>query len=428
MSLKKEHSIFSAEILAVGTELLMGQIVNTNACYLAAQLRDLGIDSKYQSVVGDNETRIIDAIQHGLKRSDLLIITGGLGPTEDDISMSCAAKALGLNLAFDQDSWDRIVKHFTVSGREIMASNRKQAMLPTAATILPNDNGTAPGAYITAEFSGKTVHLALLPGPPSENTLMFNRYLKPILREMSGRTIESRFIRLIGIGESQAEARIHHLIRGQTDPTIAPYASEGEVMIRVTTASGLDEASLLEAESRLDQTIAAIRDEIGVYIYHIGEKNLYEVTVDLLKERGLTLAVAESCTAGLLSSKLGDVAGVSSVYLGSVVSYDNRVKTKLLGVRNETLEQRGACSRACAEEMATGVKTLLGSDYSIAITGIAGPDGGSAEKPVGTVHVAVAAPEGIYSHNFVISGNRLRVRTVAALWAANLLRRRILER
>lgn len=422
----QQNGIKSAEILAIGTEILMGQIVNTNAAFLARELRDLGIDSKYQTVVGDNEARIIEAINTSLKRSDLLLITGGLGPTEDDISMSTTVKALGLELEFHPESWERILGHFKKSGREVMPSNRRQAMLPAGSTVLPNDNGTAPGCFITASLEGKEVFVALLPGPPSENSLMFKRYLEPLLRDRSSRTIESRFIHLIGIGESQAEELIRDLVHDQSDPTIAPYASEGEVTIRVTTASKRDQASLAEAEQRLNQAIDAIQEKLGEYIYHIGEESLYEVTINLMKQRGLTLSVAESCTAGLLSAKLGDISGLSKVFMGGVVSYANAVKVDLLSVREETLASHGAVSHECAEEMALGVMKRCGSDYAIAITGIAGPDGGTEEKPVGTIYMAVAGPHGVISEHHVLNGNRRRIRENAALWSMNLLRRRIL--
>ncbi len=419
------NEIKTAEILAIGTEILMGQIVNTNAAFLAKELRELGIDSKYQTVVGDNEKRIKDMVNTALERSDLLLMTGGLGPTEDDISMSCTASVLGLEPEFHEESWMRIQKHFHKSNRPVMESNKRQAMLPKGAEVLPNDNGTAPGAFISTFFNGKQVFVALLPGPPSENTLMFKRYLKPLLEARSSRVILSRFIRLIGIGESQAEAEIRDLVHDQSDPTIAPYASEGEVTIRVTTSCHRDEKELTLAEKRLDNTISQISERLGRYIYNIGDENLYEVTIDLLKQKNFSLSVAESCTCGLLAAKLGDVSGLSSVFAGGVVSYANSVKTNLLGVRDETLAIYGAVSRQCAEEMAEGARKLCNSDYAIAITGIAGPDGGTIEKPVGTVYMSVAGPDGVTTEHFVINGNRRRIRENAALWSVNLLRRRL---
>lgn len=424
---KREESrgIDTAEILAVGTELLMGQIVNTNATYLARELRDLGITSRYQTVVGDNEGRIIEAIRTAMKRSDLLLITGGLGPTEDDISMACAAKACGLNLVLHEASWSRIQNYFARSGREIVASNKKQAYLPAGQMVLPNDNGTAPGAFIDVLVDGEAKQIALLPGPPSENTVMFRNYLKPILEQRSHMRIESRFIRTIGIGESMAEEMIKDLINGQSDPTIAPYASEGEVMIRVTTACQRDEASLREAEARLDASIAAIAARLGEYIYHIGEMSLYEVVIEQMKARELTLALAESCTAGLLSSRLGDIPGVSAVLKGSIVAYANEVKADLLAVDPELIELHGAVSSQVAEAMAVGVRTALRADYAVSITGIAGPDGGTEEKPIGTVYIGIAGPDGVTSTHYRMSGNRARVRSNASLWATNLLRRRL---
>lgn len=427
MADKTRSEIESAEILAVGTEILMGQIVNTNAAYLARELRDLGISSRYQTVVGDNEGRILDAITLALERSDLLLITGGLGPTEDDISMATVAKACGLQLELHEESWARIQDHFAITGREVVASNKKQAMLPRGQTVLANDNGTAPGALIEMKQDGQKRYIALLPGPPSENTLMFKTYLKPILEEMGSKAIVSRFIRLIGIGESMAEEKIRDLVHEQSDPTIAPYASEGEVVIRVTTASLRDADALAEAEARLDKSIEAIKARLADFIYHIGEENLYEVVVSILKEKGLSLALAESCTSGMLASRLGDIPGVSAVFRGGIVAYDNQVKIDCLGVQASSLAAKGAVSAEVAIEMARGARERLKSDYAIAITGTAGPDGGSEEKPVGTVFIAVAGPHSETVKEYRISGNRARVRGNASLWACDLLRRRIEE-
>ncbi len=421
------NEIRTAEILAIGTELLMGQIINTNAAYLAVVLRDLGIDSKYQTVVGDNEGRILDAIDTALERSDLLLITGGLGPTEDDISMAVTAKALGLELDLHEASWARIQAYFRRIGRPLLESNKKQAYLPIGSEVLPNDNGTAPGAFIQAKRGDRDVFVALLPGPPSENSLMTERYLKPILEARSSRVILSRFLRLMGIGESQAEAKIRDLVHNQTDPTIAPYASQGEVMIRVTTSALRDDAALAEAEARLRHTIDLIEARLGNYIYHIGTESLYEVVAAKLMRRGQTLSVAESCTSGLLASYLGDIAGVSAVFLGGVIAYDNLVKEQLLDVPHDLLQEEGAVSRACAEAMAEGMRRRSGSDYAVAITGIAGPGGGSEEKPVGTIYLSVAGPNGTVTEHHLLNGNRRRIRENAALWSMNLLRRRLLE-
>lgn len=427
MGEKVRSEIESAEILAIGTEILMGQIVNTNAAYVARELRDLGISSRYQTVVGDNEGRILDAITIALERSDLLLITGGLGPTEDDISMATVAKACGLRLELHEESWARIQAHFANTGREVVASNKKQAMLPVGQTVLNNDNGTAPGVLIETAYKGQKRFIALLPGPPSENTLMFKTYLKPILEKKGSQAIISRFIRLIGIGESMAEEKIRELIHEQSDPTIAPYASEGEVVIRVTTVSSRDLDSREEAERRLNKSIEAIESRLSEYIYHIGEESLYEVVVKKMKEKGLSLAIAESCTAGLLASRLGDIPGVSAIFRGGIIAYDNQVKIDCLDVQASTLAAKGAVSAEVAIEMALGAKRRLKSDYAIAITGTAGPGGGSEEKPVGTVFVAVASPDTETVKEYRISGNRARVRSNASLWACDLLRRRIEE-
>lgn len=419
--------ILSAEILAIGTELLMGQIVNTNAAYLAKQLRELGISSKYQTVVGDNEARIIEAVRTSLLRSDLLLLTGGLGPTEDDISMLAVAKALDLPLELHEASWARIKDYFLKSGRPLLESNKKQAFMPKGAIVMPNDNGTAPGAYIQSTMEGKTVHVALLPGPPAENRLMFERYLKTILMQNSHQTIQSKFLRLMGIGESQAEEEIRELVQEQTDPTIAMYASDGELIIRLTTIADRTTAGLKEADTKLDALAARINEHLGSYIYRTGEENIYEYMVDLLSKKGITIGLAESCTSGLLAAKIGEIPGASKVFNGGIISYSNDVKTSVLAVKKETLDRDGAVSENCAIEMANGARRILNSDYGISITGIAGPDGGSQEKPVGTVYIAIADANETHVRHISLSGNRRRIQSSAALWAMNELRRRVTD-
>ncbi|MDD2214265.1 MAG: competence/damage-inducible protein A [Oscillospiraceae bacterium] len=422
LELLQTAQIDSAEILAVGTELLMGQIVNTNAAYLAHQLRDLGIFSYYQTVVGDNHERVIQAIHTALSRTDLLIMTGGLGPTADDISMACAAEACGRNLIFHQAEWDKITAYFARTGRKAAEINRKQAMLPENSLILPNNNGTAPGALIPLLWQQQPRFVVLLPGPPLENHLMFQDYVRPVLLKHTRHQLKSVFLHLTGIGESEVETRIQDLITQQHNPTIAPYCSEGEVTLRLTQLCDDDQDPDL---------ITPVKHELyarlGQYVYEEGERKLPEVVKDLLAGKHLTVSFAESCTAGLMSSQFGDLPGVSQVFLGSVVSYADSAKENLLQVPAFIIQQDGAVSEACAKAMASGCRERFGSDYGVAITGIAGPDGGSADKPVGTVWLAVADVQGIVSKLHHFQGSRAKIRRLAALKAYDLLRRRMLN-
>ena len=417
--------IKSAEILAVGTELLMGHTVNTNASYLARQLALLGIPSYRQVVVGDNPERLRAQILDSAGRCDLLLLSGGLGPTADDITMKVAAEAAGRALVFDEASYEAILDYFAKTKRSMCLIKRKQAMLPEESVILPNTNGTAPGAIFTLKVhkNDEQAHactLVLLPGPPSELVPMFEQSVQPILSKRTPYHLRSAFVRLIGIGESAAEDKIQDLIDGQNNPTIAPYAAEGECMFRITERVDKEEQDLISP------VIEIFRERFGTHIYEVGSRTLPEVVVDLLKARGATVSFAESCTAGMISASLGDIPGVSDVFMGSVVSYDNNVKEKVLGVRRGTLESHGAVSSECAQEMAVGVRERLGTDYAVSVTGIAGPGGGSEDKPVGLVYIAVCDATSVMVEEFHFAGNRARIRKNATLSALDLLRKRLL--
>ncbi len=416
--------LHSAEIICVGTELLIGHTLNTNAGYLANQLAELGISSYRQIVVGDNKDRLLQQIRESAGRSDVVILTGGLGPTQDDLTMETAAAAAGLPLVLDQASLEHIEGLFRSIGRDMTENNRKQAMLPLGATILKNNNGTAPGAIFpcaapSEEQLDHEALLILLPGPPSEMTLMFNESVAPFLLAQAPHYFRSVYVRLIGIGESAAESRIQDLMDAQDNPTIAPYASEGECMFRIT-----QRFSRVQADERdlLTPLVQELKTRFGKHIYEIGSRSMPEVVLALLKEKKATVSFAESCTGGMAASAMVDFPGASLVLAGGVVAYSNQAKVDLLKVNPLLLEKEGAVSYNCALAMAEGCRKQVGSDFAVSITGIAGPEGGTKEKPVGLVYIAVASATATRARQLRLSGNRTRVRRIATLQAYNLLR------
>ncbi len=414
--------IRSAEILCVGTELLLGQIVNTNAAYLARELSLMGIYSYYQSVVGDNPDRLQTALELAAGRSDLIVLTGGLGPTQDDLTMAAAARFAGLGLKLHEPSRLAIKDYFHSLGRhEVTENNWKQAMMPEGAIVLANHNGTAPGAVIEMIYQNRQIRLILLPGPPSEMQLMFKESVAPYLQQQTNTRLRHLFVRMIGIGESAAETRLLDLINSQQNPTLAPYASEGEVMFRITQSFNKpDEPDLT------GRLLAEVKNRLGEYIYEVGSRSMPEVVKDLLLEQNKTISFAESCTAGLISAALTDFPGASSVFRGGIVAYDNQIKVRLLQVPEEVLQQFGAVSEVCASAMATGCRNVMKTDLAVAATGIAGPDGGSTDKPVGLIWLAVAGPAGVQTRRLQLGGNRSRIRKVATLNAFDLARRYLL--
>lgn len=424
MQEEKFFLIESAEIVAVGTELLIGQTLNTNSHYLANQLTLLGINSYYQSVVGDNPDRMLNALQTALSRADLVLTSGGLGPTVDDVTMELAAKAAGKNLVLHQESKQIISDYFTSMGRTVSDNNWKQAMMPEDALVMPNTNGTAPGAIFVFDYKGKTKAIACLPGPPNELEPMFELTLKPWLEQRVQYKFKHRFLHMMGIGESDAETEISDIIENQSNPTIAPYASPGEVCFRITQRMLRNK----EEKDLISPVVLEIKSRIGQYIYEDGDRTLSEIVFQMLKEKQYTIGFAESCTAGMVSSEFGKIAGVSEVYAGSIISYSNEIKERILNVSTNTLEKHGAVSRECAVEMALGARALLKSDLSVSVTGIAGPDGGTPKKPVGTVYIAVDYQGQMSTEKHLIRGNREKIRTVAALRAFHLAWRCLKEK
>ena len=370
-----------AEIIAVGTEILLGDIVNTDAQIISLGLNELGIDVYYQTVVGDNPERLKDVLNIARKRSDLIITTGGLGPTLDDLTRETIAQAFGKTLVLHQPSLDRIVEFFHRIGREMTPNNIKQAMLPQGCTVLDNDWGTAPGCA----FEADGVHVLMLPGPPKECKPLFQTAGMAYLSKLAGRVIVSHNIHVFGMGESKMEDILHDLMEQAHNPTIAPYAKDGECLVRVTAKA---ENSKI-AEKMIQPTVQQICEILGEKVYGIDVGSLEQAVANVLKKYGFTLAVAESCTGGLLSKRITDVAGASQFYKGGACTYCNEIKMKVLGVRKETLDTYTAVSVQTAEEMARGIAQLYDTDFGIGITGYAGPDGGEDGTPVGTIHIGL---------------------------------------
>ena len=426
MSSAEEKIIHGAEIICVGTELLMGHTLNTNAGYLAKQLTELGIPSFRQTVVGDNIERLALQIKESAGRSDLVIFTGGLGPTTDDLTMETAAAVAGLPLVLHEESYKSLMGYFDRLGRTMTENNLKQAILPTPAIIFQNTNGTAPGAMFdcpapNASDPDHIAKLILLPGPPSEVVPMFTLSVRPILEKLAPYKLRTAYVHLIGIGESAAETMIKDLIDSQENPTIAPYAAEGECMFRVTQRIDSDNDPDL-----LAPVIDELKLRFGDHIYEIGTRSMKEVAYELLLAQRKTIAFAESCTSGMVSSEFGDIPGASKVFSGSVVSYDNRIKSSVLGVPETVLNTVGAVSEECAVLMAEGCRTLMKTDIAVSLTGIAGPEGGSDEKPVGLVYLAISDEAGTTVTRMQLRGNRMRIRRVATLQAFNLIRKRLI--
>jgi nicotinamide-nucleotide amidase len=400
-----------AEIIAVGTELLLGQIVNTNAQYLSQGLAGLGIDVYFQTVVGDNAARLRESIAIARSRADLILFTGGLGPTQDDLTRDALADDLGRKLVMHEPSMAKIEQLFTSRGIHMVESNRRQALSIEGADPLDNETGLAVGNALTVDGT----HYILLPGPPREMKPMFDGPATQWLRSVLGeeKPLISRILRFSGIGESALEAALLDLIDGQTDPTIAPYAKEGEVSIRISTKAGTE----AEAFSRIDETIASIEARVGQFLYAKEDIPIEEAVIDALRNAGLTLTTAESCTGGLLAELLTSVLGSSAAYTGGVITYTNEMKQTLLGIPAAQLEgpgAPGAISASTASLMAERAAKIADSDFGVSLTGVAGP-ATSEDKPVGLVYLAVAQrgkPTRVYELN--LSGNRSIIRLRAA--------------
>lgn len=408
-----------AEIIAVGTELLLGQIANTNAQYLSDRLALEGVNVYYHQVVGDNQERLQHVLSLAQTRSDLIVLTGGLGPTDDDLTREALAAFLGRQLQADSDELQRLRAFFAQLGKEMPINNEKQAMRIADGRFLPNSRGTAPGQYV--EDRGQ--HYFLLPGPPTEMRPMVEEQMIPLLRSVMAQsvTIRSRVLRMFGIGESAMEMAVADILNGQTNPTIAPLASEGEVTLRITARADSEE----DAYALIRPVEEQLHQRLGKYIYGIDKESLPVAVGNRLKAKKQTLSLAESCTGGLVATMLTDIPGTSAFFKEGWVTYSNEAKMKQLGVPQEVLDAHGAVSEETARFMAQGARREANTDWAISITGIAGPDGGTPEKPVGLVYVAVAGADGTTVKQFHFHGDRQQIRIRSAKNALYSLLKRL---
>jgi nicotinamide-nucleotide amidase len=406
-----------AEILCVGTEILLGDIVNTNTQYISRELANQGITVYRQSVVGDNTLRLKNELSRAFETSNLVITTGGLGPTPDDLTKETAAEFFNLKMEMHEPSLERLKQYFKNTNREISPGNMKQAYFPKGAIILPNDHGTAPGCIICE--NGKT--LIILPGPPREVYPMFENSVLPYLSKFQENTIVSKVLRLCGIGEGQMADVIADIIDDGTNPTVATYAKDWESTIRITAkAESSDKA--LELIAPVERSI---RERLSQHIYGINDDTLEGVNSKYLIENNITISTAESCTGGLIASTLINCAGISSVFLEGAVTYSNKAKMNRLNVNEATLNKYGAVSFETAYEMAEGIAKTSCSDIGISTTGIAGPDGGTIDKPVGLVYIGIYIKGKTIVKKFNFSGNRKMIRQRATMYALDLLRREL---
>ena len=369
-------------ILTVGTEILFGQIVNTNAAFLSRELNNLGYDVMYHYSVGDNPGRLAELIEFAFRDCDMIITTGGLGPTQDDLTKEVIAQAMGDRLVVSPEALSALKDRYERSGRPMTENNLKQANMPESAQILPNDQGTAPGFWL--EKKGKII--VSMPGPPREMTNMFEKEVKPRLISRQDSVIYYKILRTFGLGESKMETVLLPLIDGQTDPTIATYAKEGECSLRIASKRPTKE----EAEAAVEDMTARVMDIIGEYVYSTDNEELADVVANMLLDKNITISCAESCTGGLFAGTLINTDGISKVFERGIVTYSNEAKIKELGVKAETLDTFGAVSPETAAEMAEGIRAKTGTDMAVSVTGIAGPGGGSADKPVGLVYIGIA--------------------------------------
>ncbi len=410
-----------AELIAVGTELLLGSIANTDAQYLSEKLSAMGITVHHHTVVGDNPGRLAEALETARKRADIIITTGGLGPTCDDLTKQTICRTFGRELELHADILEEIRTWFrTKLGREMPENNVQQALLPVNCTVFDNPVGTAPGCA----FEENGVHVLMLPGPPFECRYLFEHRAARYLEKLADGVIVSHEIKIFGMGESSVEEALREPMATLANPTLAPYAKLNECMVRATAKAETREA----AEKMLAPLVEQVRTALGDVVYGVDVESLEAVVSALLRERGLTLSAAESCTGGLIAKRMTDLPGASSVFRGGVVSYTNGVKSGVLGVSGELLEEYGAVSEPAARAMAEGCRNICGSDLAVSVTGVAGPDRDSRGNEVGTVYIALAGPEGTICRKLSCGRGRGRdrVRSAAASSAFDMIRRQLL--
>ncbi len=396
-----------AEIIAVGTELLLGEILNSDSQFLARELSKLGINVYYQTVVGDNEERLTQTIKTALSRSDLIITSGGLGPTHDDITKETLAAAMGVELKLNETCLHDMEAYFARLNRPMVQVNVKQAIMPVGCIVLKNNNGTAPGGII--EKDGKIA--IFLPGPPNEIVPMYQESVAPYLAAKSEEILFSKTLRIIGIGESNVEEKLSEFMQNSTNPTVAPYAKTDEVTLRITAKCKNEE----EAERLIAPAEEKIRSVLGDAVYGVNDDTIFAAVCRLLKEKNMKIAFAESCTGGLLAEKLTGVPGASEALEQSFVTYSGAAKHDLLGVNEVALSEFGAVSEPVAYEMAEGVRARSGADIGVSVTGVAGPDSDEKGNPVGLVYIGIAGKNGTTVKKFTFAGTRERIRTRACV-------------
>ncbi len=407
------------ELISVGTELLVGDTLNTNVQYLSRELSLLGIRVHYHTTVGDNPERLEKAVKIAFERSDLIITTGGLGPTQDDLTKEIIAKMFNRRLIEDRQVKKDILAYFANREYPLTVNNLKQALVPENVLVLHNDWGTAPG--ILLDESGKQI--IMLPGPPSEMIHLFEQLVVPLIWKKENQRVISRYYNLSDIGESAVEDRLLDIIDSQDNPTIATYAKMGEVQIRIT-ANGTNENKMNDL---LDQYEKLMFDRFGRHIYSQKKEALKDVVCKLLLEKNITIATAESCTGGLIASQLTEFAGISKIFSMGLVTYSNESKVKLLGVSEKTLEKHGAVSEEVAREMCQGLLKRSNAECAIAVTGFAGPEGGGIDKPVGLVYIALHYNNHTDLSSWHFKGERVAVRQKIAVKVFNLIRFAITE-
>lgn len=406
----------TAEIISVGTELLLGNTTNTDARDISIYLSELGINVYYHSVVGDNPERLAKAVEIARGRADVIITTGGLGPTCDDLTKQVLAKAFGLEMIYHEEIAAEMRRYFKeVIGVENMTDNNlQQACLPSGCTVFHNEWGTAPGCA----FEVDGVRVIMLPGPPRECNAMFKACAMPYLRTFSDEVIVSHSLHIFGSGESSVEAKLRDMMNEMSNPTLAPYAKEGEVMLRVTAKSETEE----QAEELMQPVIEKLRSILGDVVYGMDVRSLEEVVLKLLTEKKMTISTAESCTGGFIAKRLTDISGSSAVFMGAAVTYSPESKISVLGVKAETINEHGVISAEVATEMATNARRVFGTDLAVATTGLSGPEGDGI-NPVGTVFIALATDKDVFVQKVNSGFGRTRSRTMATNLALDMARR-----
>ena len=413
----------NAEIIAVGSEMLTPHRVDTNSLFLTEQLNLLGVDVVFKSVVGDNLRHLVAAAQHGLFRSDILIFSGGLGPTEDDLTREAVAEALGVALRRDPEIVAKLEKRFAERGWMMTPNNAKQADVIEGATILPNPNGTASGQWLSGEFEGRERIVILLPGPPHEMKALFEHEVRERLRaKVPPAHLFTRTLKVAMLGESAVDARVAPIYKRYSDVETTILAGAGEIELHFKTCA----ATLEAAQARADEVAGLVEDELDDTVYSRDGQSLEQIVGYWLQMRNATLAVAESCTGGLLAERITSIAGSSRYFVGGAVVYSNNLKTEFSGVPADMIERHGAVSQEVAAALAEGIRYRCESTLGVGITGVAGPGGGTAEKPVGLVFHAVASDLGteVIQRNY--PGDRKRIRRFASTMALDMVRRKLM--